>query len=399
MLVCCSAICGLSYAQTESHPLQAKKEPYELAISKANSLCHYQLETLSYQYISALENYAAEFQKQGDLDALLAVKSEIALFNKEGLVPEKNANGTHPSVIKLRQIYNDSRAQADTTKNQAIAELTDQYLAYLEELQKKLTQNGQLDQALLVRAEVTRIQELKAGIPAANPSNSLANRSIPSNLNQSTPTNSSLLLKWDSRRPRDLLDSDNRTTHDYKFKHEGENSISNDGSLLMKGGKTLIEGLNNKILTSCQKSQQWSLVLHFESSSLDQNGPARMFSFSQDSQTRNFTIGQNNDQLVLRLRTTKTGNNGNNPEVKLSKITQGKIHKITVTYQTDKLSFYMDGKPIPVQQISGDFSNWEEYQLILGDELKDKRAWKGKIHHFALYSSVLSQDEAISSTR
>lgn len=393
------AVSGLSYSQPETHPAEAKKQPYELAISKAKSAHYHQLETLSYQYTSALENSATELQKQGDLDALLAVKSEIERFNDKGLVPAKNEDGTHSSVIKLRKIYNDSRAKADAAKDQTIAELTNQYLAYLEELQKKLTQDGQLEQALLVKAEVTQIHAVKAGLPATNPSTPLANKSNPSNPTNSNINNSSLLLKWDSRRPGDLLGSDNRATHGYKFKHEGGNSITNDGTLSMKGGRTTIEAINSKILTSCKASQQWSLVIHFESESLDQKGPARIFSFSQDFQTRNFTLGQENDQLILRLRTTKTGNNANIPQVNLGKIKQGELYKIALTYESEKLNFHLNGKAVPIQQISGDFSNWEECNLVLGNEWKDERPWKGEIHHFAIYSSALSEAEAIASTR
>ncbi len=398
-LTCIFPVSGLLAAETENHPAQAKKSDYESGVSQAESLHSQQLELLSSQYAAALEKSAADFQKQGDLDSLLAVKAEINHFNEAKSVPEKNSDTTHESVIKLRQIYKDSREKADSTKVQTIAELTNQYLTYLEELQKKLTQEGKLEQALMVKTETTKIQNFKATIPTPSTGKSATSPSQPSNPKNSITANPSLLLKWDHKRPNELLGSENRTTQAYKFKHEGDNSITNDGTLALKGGRTSIEGINSKILSACKASQQWSLVIHFESSSLDQKGPARIFSFSQDFQTRNFTLGQENDQLILRLRTTITGNNGMNPQVSLGKIKPGEIYKIALSYESEKLNFYLNGKAVPIQQISGDFSNWQECNLVLGNEWKDERPWKGKLYQFALYSAALSQEQAIASTR
>jgi hypothetical protein len=196
-----------------------------------------------------------------------------------------------------------------------------------------------------------------------------------------------------------LLGPDGRAVAGYRFDHQGDNATAKDGTLLMAGGKTAIEGFNRKLLEACKDTGQWSLTLHFETANLDQSGPARIFSFSQDSSQRNFSLCQEKEQLVLRLRTTETGDNGSSPEVKLGGIEKGKLHKVAVTYQPGKLAFYMDGKAIPVKQIDGDFSNWKEYQVVLGNEWKDDRSWEGSLHRFAIHSSVLSEGEALASTR
>lgn len=398
-LTCIFAMSGLLAAETENHPAQAKKAAYESEVSQAESLHNQQLELLSSQYATALEKSAADFQKQGDLDSLLALKAEINHFKEAKTVPEKDPDKTHESVVKLRQIYNDSLDKADATKVRTITELTNQYLTYLEELQKKLTQEGKLDQALMVKTETTKIQNFKATIPAISTGKSTVGTTQSTNQKISNATPPSLLLKWDHKRPNELSGSENRTTKAYSFRHEGDNSIANDGTLSLKGGRTTVEDINGKILSSCKASQQWSLVIHFESSGLDQKGPARIFSFSSDSVTRNFTLGQENDQLVLRLRTTITGNNGMNPQVSLGKIEPGEIYKIALTYESEKLNFYLNGKAVPIQQISGDFSNWQECHLVLGNEWKDERPWKGKLYQFSLHSASLSRNEAIASTR
>ena len=58
-----------------------------------------------------------------------------------------------------------------------------------------------------------------------------------------------------------------------------------------------------------------TLELWLETEDQNQFGPARILSYSIDSGSRNFTIGQSLDQLVVRLRTTETSLNGTNPHL------------------------------------------------------------------------------------
>ncbi|MBT8038142.1 MAG: LamG domain-containing protein [Verrucomicrobiae bacterium] len=402
LLALSMVLTGLSLAETAAyHPAQARKEIYELRITQADSLYADQLEVLARQYTSALDGTAALLQKQGQLEGLLAVKAELKRFNETETVPAKNSDGTHASVLKLRTIYNQSRAKADAQRGQSMTKLTQSYLADLGALQKKLTQDGELEQALRVKTEVTKAQKFMASLPAGQARGHSAVPPQPSNPNVDRDRHAAapLILAWDRNRPDVLLGPNRRAASGCQLSEQGGNGIAKDGSLTMVGGKTLIEGLNRKLLSACKLSKQWSLALDFETSSLQQTGPARMFSFSLNGYMRNFSLCQENDQLVLRLRTTQTGDNGTKPEVKLGKIQQGKTHRIVITYQPGKLAFYMDGKSIPVKQISGDFSNWKEYQLVLGNEWKEDRAWKGQFFRFELYSVALAAREALARTR
>ncbi|MFK7911090.1 MAG: LamG-like jellyroll fold domain-containing protein [Akkermansiaceae bacterium] len=383
---------SLSVAQEMRHPASPEKEYYELRISKANDLHADQMEILARQYTTALKNSVIALQKAGNLDGLIAAKAELKRFNKEESVPAKSPEGTHTSVLKLRKIFTDSRAKADALKVKAISESTRNYLVFLNKLQKKLTQGGKIMQALEVKNEVTKILKFKAGIPAVEE----PNRLIPQEVGKKPE---SLLLAWDCTKPSVLLRGGKQVARGYKLKQQGGNGILKDGSLSLIGGRTTVEGLSGKLVASCKATQQWSLVLHFETSSLDQSGPARIFSSSQDGYMRNFSLCQEKDQLVLRLRTTATGENGTKPEVKLGQIKKGKLHRIAITYEPGKLGFFMDGKAIAVKQISGNFSNWKEYQLVLGNEWKDDRPWRGKFSHFSLYCSTLTKTEGVAHTR
>jgi hypothetical protein len=250
---------------------------------------------------------------------------------------------------------------------------------------------------LLIKNEVTKISNQKAGIPPKDEAltkNNETKGSPSSDHGGEGYIAPQLLVAWNGNKQGALIGADGRPAFKYKFTHDGGNK-ENAGVLDMTGGRTFIEGLNKQLLDSCKATNELSLVIHLDTQNLKQTGPARIFSHSIASKKRNFSLCQEQDKLVLRLRTTATGENGSNPEVILSKLKEGQRHKIVITYRPGQLEFYMDGQSHPIQQIKGDFSNWEECQFVIGNEWKDDRSWKGRIHQFNIYSSALSPKEAL----
>ena len=120
------ALLALGFVNAQADIIAEQKEAYGVRMSQAMNLHADQMEELSTQYASALEGSATVLQKQGNLDGLLPVSAEIIRFKRTGSVPTKSAAGAPPSVIKLQEIYNSTKAKADTTKGQATGELTHQ---------------------------------------------------------------------------------------------------------------------------------------------------------------------------------------------------------------------------------------------------------------------------------
>ena len=126
-----------------------------------------------------------------------------------------------------------------------------------------------------------------------------------------------------------------------------------------------------------------------------QDGPARIVSFSTDGGSRNFTLGQQGDQLVFRLRTPKTGANGSTPETPLCRIAAGRYTHVLVTYTPGRLVCYSDGvKVVDTDRIQGDFRNWEAQHVVFGDEWRDDLDWDGVLEGVAVYGRVLDAAEA-----
>jgi hypothetical protein len=179
----------------------------------------------------------------------------------------------------------------------------------------------------------------------------------------------------------------NRKIDKSQITQEGKSKISND-KIICNNGKIIFKNAGKQISDMCKKTNSLKIKMSFKTEDLKQKGPARILSLSQDPMKRNFTIGQSGDKLVLRLRTTKTGTNGTNPEVTLTDIKANRTYKIELNYSPGKLQFSLNGKKMNVPQIEGDFSNWDNsHGLVIGNEFQDQRPWNGTVYNFEIESN------------
>jgi glycopeptide antibiotics resistance protein len=93
-----------------------------------------------------------------------------------------------------------------------------------------------------------------------------------------------------------------------------------------------------------KKSSQFSLTTRVATDDLTQTGPARIISLSHDPDNRNFTLAQDRRDLVFRLRTPITGNNGAHPELRIREVfTDLRPRRIAIIYDGSSLTSYVDG--------------------------------------------------------
>lgn len=122
----------------------------------------------------------------------------------------------------------------------------------------------------------------------------------------------------------------------------------------------------------------------------DQTGPARIVSYSHGKGLRNFTLGQNNKDLIFRLR---TDNNLNGlPEVVVDDVfVDIKPLHLAITYDFTQFIVYVNGEVRGREFRRGDFSNWDPfYFLMVANELSSDRPWLGTIHEISIYNRTLS---------
>jgi hypothetical protein len=204
-----------------------------------------------------------------------------------------------------------------------------------------------------------------------------------------------LVLAWRRGFGRDrIVSTVDKTADRWRLITRDNARLGESGELQAAGGAFVIEGAAETLLAACRRSNQLSIETVLSAANTDQFGPARIVSFSVDPYHRNFTLGQDRDQLVLRLRTPRTGDNGMRPETKLCRIDAGRWKHVVVTYRDGELVCYRNGREVSRSSaVRGDFSNWTEQHLLLGDEWQDHRYWHGRIERVAIFSRVMGPAE------
>ncbi|MEM1283672.1 MAG: hypothetical protein AAGG81_08990 [Chlamydiota bacterium] len=94
--------------------------------------------------------------------------------------------------------------------------------------------------------------------------------------------------------------------------------------------------LNEKI----RISSEFTLYTSIQALAKNQTGPARIISISKDAYNRNLTIAQSMEDLIIRLRTPLTGNNGMKPEFV--------VRDVFATLNTQPIILIYDGATLKV---------------------------------------------------
>ena len=101
-----------------------------------------------------------------------------------------------------------------------------------------------------------------------------------------------------------------------------------------------------KIINRLQHTNQFTLNAIFATERLNQTGPARIISLSRDVHHSNLILGQEDKDLVFRLRTPLTGDSASEPELVIPNVFDDtNLHHILITFDGCKLDFYVDSLP------------------------------------------------------
>ena len=91
------------------------------------------------------------------------------------------------------------------------------------------------------------------------------------------------------------------------------------------------------------KTSEFTISTNITTANIQQTGPARIISLSADGQHRNFTLGQQEDNLEFRVRTPLTGSNASDLKLKVpDAFTSKNSHHIVITYSNATLGIYID---------------------------------------------------------
>lgn len=165
-------------------------------------------------------------------------------------------------------------------------------------------------------------------------------------------------------------------------------------SMAEREGGLMVEGASDHVLSAFKGGNAMTIETLIRPESLTASGPAPIITFSKGAKARNFTLGQEGDQLVLRLRTGKTGANGNSPELNLGRLTLGAWHWVSIVYEDGKLACLINGEMTARSTaLRGRFTNWERMPLLFKNDVGRSLPWLGDLYHVALYSEAMAPFE------
>jgi len=179
---------------------------------------------------------------------------------------------------------------------------------------------------------------------------------------------------------------------------EDPQSVSLSAGILKIHRPTRIRSLKaaTKIRDVISQSGEITVEAWVHPASTSQSGPARILTISKNTSERNFTLGQDGNQIDARLRTTRTSKNGM-PSTASSKgsLKAELTHLIYTRNRTGQSAIYINGAQMGSKTISGNTSNWNSsFHLSLANEASTNRPWKGNYHLVAIYGRALSANEA-----
>jgi hypothetical protein len=110
------------------------------------------------EYLNAVETMAQAFQQKGDLEGWQAVTAEKNRFAIARTVSERDLVKEPNALRKMQLHYRESVKRTKLIRAKKIVAMTTRYIQTLENMQKKLTVDGKIEEALRVKTELQRVE-------------------------------------------------------------------------------------------------------------------------------------------------------------------------------------------------------------------------------------------------
>jgi len=182
------------------------------------------------------------------------------------------------------------------------------------------------------------------------------------------------------------------------------------GSVTLAGGWGINVGAGGKAQATTQSSQkiynmiqatgQFSIEAWVAPALVAVNN-SYMVSYSGGDTTRNFTLGQTNQDYDFMLRNSNTALTGlpqlQTPDAAMA--LQASLQHVVLTYDpVNGRQIYVNGAlvPVPDPAKGGTIATWDNsFALVLGNEVSGDRSWQGLIKFVAIHSSSLTPAQVL----
>ncbi|MBK7807565.1 MAG: carbohydrate binding domain-containing protein [Saprospiraceae bacterium] len=155
-------------------------------------------------------------------------------------------------------------------------------------------------------------------------------------------------------------------------------------------------GNATKIRTALQATNAMTVEAWVQAANTTQNGPARIVSMSSDVSNRNFLMGQGSGGAgtiwAQRTRHSAAWDSNGLPErvTTANTATTNLTHLVFTRDASGVERFYINGVQNGTWTLAGNFSNWSEFALHLGNEQSNDRTWLGTLYGVTIYNQALN---------
>lgn len=206
-----------------------------------------------------------------------------------------------------------------------------------------------------------------------------------------------LVFLWEnSKKSNDVLDAGGGIVRSCGLRLSGRAIYDRYFDLVLDRGTATPEKVDAALLSECRESNQLAIEFVITPASAGDRAFRRIITFSSEGQAGNFTVGQQRDRLVLRLRTSDSvGADGKVSAVPLCNVTPGVPQHVIVSYSPGRLRCLRNGEPVALpENLSGDLGNWTAQKVKLGDAWGGGRDWSGKLEGITISARAIGAAEA-----
>lgn len=146
----------------ESRAATLNELKFEFHIARAELIAP--LKELDKLYLAQLEKLEQQAQDRGALEEIIAVRAERARVERR---PPEREGTDFPELVKVRDIYEKSKAQRTYLMHQRLFPVIEHYKGQLEALRTEQTKQNLLDAAILTNKQLSEVTSLETAMREA----------------------------------------------------------------------------------------------------------------------------------------------------------------------------------------------------------------------------------------
>lgn len=153
------AVAPTSTVAAASNSIPESKTKFDALLAAIQSRFENDTFQMAGKYGKALEALETDMQNKGDLQGVVAVRKEKALFDRDKNLPVKDAPDLPAPIAALRQKFRQQQNQIGAKCDKDVIDLFQQYTKHLGSLEIQRTKEGKIEEALAIHAELERVKQ------------------------------------------------------------------------------------------------------------------------------------------------------------------------------------------------------------------------------------------------